>query len=904
MKKNMKNRKQIIAGICSVCICFSMSAMPISAEDNTHLDLFVQNGAKSGNGTKDAPFATIEEARDYIRQIKKDGKYPAHGVTVNLRGGNYFISDTIEFTEEDSGTSDGEITYRAYVNEDVTINGGIEINLNKFANISDSEVLKRVPANAKKGIKQYDLFKNGITKEMIGEIYYINTSMNTSIGEKYYGMKAGKNISAYFDGEMLDVARWPNGEYATIEKVIDPGALSAGWNEGKKGTAEYVEEADRVPRGMKISIPSEKAKLWSNVKDIWAYGQWTYTWSYLTTPIKSIDAENAVMETVLDGVSGARKGQPYYVFNLLEELDTPGEYYIDRDSGILYFYPPKSSGTFEMALLQKDIIKLTGTKNLKFKGLRIKNGLSKGIAATDVDNIGVEHCVLTQINTLAIDITGNTYNSYVTGSLLYNLGGTGIFIGGGDMKEMIPDNCYVENCWIHDFGKIYTTYNPGVYLRGVGTRVSHCRINNAPHSAILTATRPNQKIEYCEIYDALQETSDSGAIYTGKTWIGRNLEISNNYIHDIAVGMADGHGVYLDDFYCGGVVKNNIFENILGEKSCAIAGGGRDSQYTDNIFINCYGTYRALASKNGGWWGNGVDSWLVSNGFGLNSVNIEKYAEQFPHFTDYKKDDGKGKLSEEDAAYNMNYKYSVYDRNYKINTKLDPYWNSDGGFATEEERFASIKWETKDYVKAVEGADPGFENIGKKDYRMKKDAEIYKKIPGFEACDFENVGVYTQRLKDKLGDTVSLKIDSPIIYNGFQAMMIDKNNLDVRPVIVGGRTMLPVRVLAEIFGGSADWNEDSRTATLKIGSNEIVLDIANGTITKNGERVESDAAPMVYENRTVAPLRIVGEMMDKNIDWYDGGYDNRLIFISDAKVFDHKSDIMYINEMSRRLGVK
>ena len=134
--------------------------------------------------------------------------------------------------------------------------------------------------------------------------------------------------------------------------------------------------------------------------------------------------------------------------------------------------------------------------------------------------------------------------------------------------------------------------------------------------------------------------------------------------------------------------------------------------------------------------------------------------------------------------------------------------------------------------------------------------------------------------------------------------MIDKNNLDVRPVIVGGRTMLPVRVLAEIFGGSADWNEDSRTATLKIGSNEIVLDIANGTITKNGERVESDAAPMVYENRTVAPLRIVGEMLDKNIDWYDGGYDNRLIFISDAKVFDHESDIMYINEMSRRLGVK
>ncbi len=902
----MKNQKKIIAGICSICICFSMSAMPISAEDKTHLDLFVQNGAKGGNGTKDAPFATIEEARDYIRQIKKDGKYPAHGVTVNLRGGVYFIDNTVELTEEDSGTADGEITYRAYTNEDVTLNGGIDISLNQFKNVDDSEVLARVPSNAKKGIKQYDLFKNGITKEMIGEIHYVSSYAYTGIYEKYFGMKSGNNVTAYFDGEMLDLARWPNGEYAEISNVIDPGSISHDWQEDKKGTANYVEEADRVPKGMKISIPSEKAKLWSGIKDLWAYGQWAYTWAFQSTPVKSIDAENAVMETVTDCLMGARQGQPYYVFNLLEELDAPGEYYIDRDSGILYFYPPKASGTFELALLQNDMFSLNGTKNVKFKGLRIKNCLNKGIAATDVDNVGVEHCVLTNINVEAINMTGNTYNSYVTGSLLYNLGGTGIKIGGGDAKEIVSDNCYVENCWIHDFGKIYTTYNPGVYLTGVGTRVSHCRINNAPHSAILTTPRPNQKIEYCEIYNALQETSDSGAIYTGKTWIGRNLEISNNYIHDIAVGMEDGHGVYLDDFYCGGVVKSNIFENISGEKSCAIAGGGRDSQYTDNIFINCYGTYRALASKTGGWWGNDVaGSWVSNKGFGLNTgINIEKYSEQFPHFTDYKQDNATGSLSEEDANYNMTYKYSVYDRNYSINSKYDPYWNNDGGYAAEEDRFASIKWKTKDYVKAVTGTDPGFENIDKKDYRMKKDAEIYKKIPGFESCDFENVGVYTKTLRDMLGDTVSLKIDSPIIYNGFEEMLIDKNNLDVRPVIVGGRTMLPVRVLAEIFGGSADWDEESRTATLKIGSNEIVLDIANGTITKNGEKIESDAAPMIYEGRTVAPLRTVGELMDKNIDWYDGGYDNRLIFISEAQVFNHENDIMYINEMSRRLGVK
>ena len=70
MKRNMKNLKKVIAIVGSFCMLLSTASVPVNAEDNTHLDLFVENGAAGGNGTKDTPFATIEEVRDYIRQIK------------------------------------------------------------------------------------------------------------------------------------------------------------------------------------------------------------------------------------------------------------------------------------------------------------------------------------------------------------------------------------------------------------------------------------------------------------------------------------------------------------------------------------------------------------------------------------------------------------------------------------------------------------------------------------------------------------------------------------------------------------------------------------------------------------------------------------------------------------------
>lgn len=901
--------KRILAGVCSLCLIMT-SAVIAAAEPQEHLNVYVKNGAQNGNGSFEAPFTSIEEARDYIRDLKKNGQFPKYGITVSLRGGIYNISEGIEFTQEDSGTEEGLITYRNYADEDVTLDGGIEIDISQFKNVTDENILNKIPSNAKKGVKEYNLYQNGITREMIGELYY--TATYPELYEQFFGLKSGENSTAYFNDEKITIARWPNEEFATIEKVADPGSSSTRWTESAKASGYYEDPATANKRGMKIGIPKEKAKLWKEAKEGWAFGQWNVSWSSSSTPIKSIDAENAVLETVGDAMSrgGAKIGQGYYVFNMLEELDVPGEYYIDRDTGMLYFYPPSSNGVFEMTALKECMFTLDKTENMRIKGLTVKNTVAGVIDARQVKNFGVEHCVINNVSaSTGVKISGESYNSYISGCHLYNFERAVIDINGGECKEMIDGGMYVKNCWIHDFAQSGLTYAPGVYIRGVGTTVSNCRINNCPHSAILLDSMyPNIKIENNEIYNACMTATDAGAIYTGKSWIGRGLDINNNYIHDIGNGLHGAYGVYMDDFMCGVTVRSNIFENISGNQSAAFAGGGRDTVCTDNVFINCYASWRGVAAKTGMTTreSNGVNDWKASNlGYGLHmGINMEKYAEAFPNFLDFEPDNDNAEITPEAQVYNVNWKYSVFKDNYAVNIKEDPVWANKAGWSNDEDALKSIEWKPEDYIKCVTGVDPGFESISKKDYRMKKDAEIYRLIPDFEACDFENVGVYTQRLKDKLGDTISMKVDSPIVYNGFKETIIDKNNYEITPVIINNRTMLPIRFLAEVLGGSAQWDESERKATITVGSDVIVFDINNAAIEKNGMMIETDTSPMIYQGRTVVPLRAVAESLNKEIDWYDGGFDNKLIFISDIKVFDHDKDLEYILEISKRLGVK
>jgi hypothetical protein len=70
--------------------------------------LAAPNAAKT-----DGPLATLGQAQEKIRTLKKSGPLPAGGITVVVRGGTYFLPKTLEFSPADSGTAAAPIVYRA-----------------------------------------------------------------------------------------------------------------------------------------------------------------------------------------------------------------------------------------------------------------------------------------------------------------------------------------------------------------------------------------------------------------------------------------------------------------------------------------------------------------------------------------------------------------------------------------------------------------------------------------------------------------------------------------------------------------------------------------------------------------------------------------------------------------------
>lgn len=85
------------------------------------------NGSDSNPGTLEAPFLTLEKARDTVRQLKQAGGLPDGGITVYLRGGIYNRTESFLLEEQDSGTADKPVTYRAYPGESVRLDGGRQL---------------------------------------------------------------------------------------------------------------------------------------------------------------------------------------------------------------------------------------------------------------------------------------------------------------------------------------------------------------------------------------------------------------------------------------------------------------------------------------------------------------------------------------------------------------------------------------------------------------------------------------------------------------------------------------------------------------------------------------------------------------------------------------------------------
>lgn len=114
--------------------------------------------------------------------------------------------------------------------------------------------------------------------------------------------------------------------------------------------------------------------------------------------------------------------------------------------------------------------------------------------------------------------------------------------------------------------------------------------------------------------------------------------------------------------------------------------------------------------------------------------------------------------------------------------------------------------------------------------------------------------------------TVVLKVDNPIMTVDGTETEIDPG-LGTTPVIENGRTLVPVRTIIEAMGGSVEWNGDTHTALLNYNNNSIELVIGSTTAVLNGENDTLDTAPAIINGRTMLPIRFIAEGFGFDTEW-------------------------------------
>ncbi|MDD6484945.1 MAG: S-layer homology domain-containing protein [Clostridiales bacterium] len=681
------------------------------APDVSNLYYVSNDGKDTNDGTIGAPFKTLEKARDKIREIISAGEYPEGGITVCLRDGDYVFDKSFELGAEDSGTKESPIVYTSYPGETARITGGARLLFSQFEGISADMGQKLIDKTAAKKVLQLDLNKAGITE--LGRL----SRRGFLIAESGVLPQA----ELYIDGSRMQLSRWPNSDWAGTTEIVRSGARS------QKGVLE----------GAVYKIDYDRPTKWkTNINEIYTSGVLGPNYFYGYFPIEKIEPGQI---TLKEGSVTSYYSKHFIRYeNVFEEIDAPGEYYIDRISGMLYLYPPENfneNTDIRLSQLEENLISGSNVSNVTFKNIKLDAVRAGGVRVTGAKNFVIENCEVSGAGTNGIYISGT--DCIVKNSIVHDIGSTGISINGGDYENIVSSGNVVENNHIYKAAQIERSYQSGITVgfKSVGVTVRHNEIHDMPHAAVIIYG-PNHRIEYNNIYDAVKEFHDMDAIYLNVyqyPW-ERNVIIRRNYIHDLGQQsfterQMNVAGIRSDNNGNGLVVEENIFSNIGYQNANGIRGvcaQGIENVIKNNIFINTSGTYEGAHTYNPDAKWN-LDSETVKPIYEQWKIYSPKYSEQNPEVAHF--------FEHHFAAYEKN---NIFKDNVIVNIEfplgtanMTP--SSQGFMASEQLVDASGNMVTKD--------DPGFEDYNNKDFTLKDDSEVFAQISGFPKLDFKNMGI-------------------------------------------------------------------------------------------------------------------------------------------------------------------
>ena len=645
------------------------------------------DGDDSGDGTPTSPLKTLNRARDLVRALRGRGEKGA--IRVLVRSGVYPVTETFTLTAEDSGTAEGPVVYQAEELGKAVFYGGAKVR--DFEPVTAPDILTRLPEEARGKVWQADLRAQGISN-------YGALRVRGGIGQP----PAPPTLELFVNGQPMTLARWPNEGFVPIRELIEPGSAK------EKKPSVFGYNDDRHAR-------------WTKANDPWLFGYWLFLWADATIKIGKIDTEAKTITTAEPYHYGGRgmnntQGIIYYAFNLLEVIDQPGEWYLDREAGMLYLYPEgdPNRAIVEIGMHAGPMASLTEVSHVRLEGLAFDLGRYRGIVAENCSDCLVAGCTLTRLADTGIIATGGKRFG-IFGCDLSALGRLGVILQGGDRKTLTPAGHFLENCRIHFFGRVDRTYTQAVSLGGVGNRVSHCLMYDCPTSVISMGGN-DHVFEYNDVHSAVKESDDQGGVdMWGNPTFRGNIFRFNRFrsVGKPAVGHAV-HGqaaIRFDDAISGQLVYGNIlYQGSNGNFGAIQMNSGRDNIFDNNLFID---NKHAIS----GGWNPGKAHWKdTQTGKKAEAYTSDLYLERYPAIA------------------------TMFDGNGRNFFWRNVFWRC----GTIGQRGRNL--ELGENAMLAETDEPGFVDLAAGDFRLQDDSVVFKRL-AFRQLPVAEIGLYEHPLR-------------------------------------------------------------------------------------------------------------------------------------------------------------
>lgn len=698
-------------------------------------------GDDSGDGSEEEPLRTLEKAIDVANEMREDSDKL---IEILLREGTYSVTNTIKIIN--SQKDDSLLKISAYQDEKVTINAGVDIPLSAM-NIADSDFTNAIIDKPNAGsVLQYNLKDAQI--EDFGEI---------SLRGHLISDEKEDQAELSLNGEVQKLAGWPNGEYTGLIKPTDS-------NEYGKRTKSGI------ANGCSFKVNYDRPSQWSKPEQAWLSGTIGPNYEFDYYPVSRFDSEEKRVY-LSRGALEKYYTEPYYRFeNVPEELDEPGEYYIDRQSGMLYFYPPEDAPkdsvlTITMSTPTLDVsrkapnsmFRIENSKNIVFENLIFKGGRGSAITGKNNSNIKFINCEINSFGENGIRFDAST-DITISDCKIHDVGQDGIlFVSCGNYQTLSPSNIVVSNNDIYNFARLERSYKTGIDFgyRCVGATAANNHIHNGPHAGMIFYG-VNNDIYGNEFDHLVTEFSDMDALYCNNSsypW-ERGNKIHNNYFHDIGKSSMNGRhqinvrAIRTDNRGCGLNIYENLFYNIgdggngNGNNGIgAITAEGTRNRIFNNLFVDCNEAYfNTLQYKEIETADDGTlypDTIINSSGVEVaNTINGAKVADLKKQMEKYLPVYGK----QFPELYNYFYEHpnmsktNEFKNNMIINISI-PLSNFNG--TQNEEGFRGSQMLTAASGNYVSTSDPGFVSYDNGNLELSSSATLLVEgLPKFEMSSF------------------------------------------------------------------------------------------------------------------------------------------------------------------------